>query len=187
MEAGDCEFAKFTLPIFKGNSEGPWLECVKQQAITCCSCYRMPKTACFSTNLRFYGQPKNNAKTLFFHPPSLFPGNFCNCNSGGIIYTVWTNTSEIGPEVTAATFHNFLHKRLQRAFTCANQLHWTAQEEIKSESLHVCMESQWMFPSSLKIVVILKVIFGWRVKKLILLSTLYRVWNSYTDDSYTYD
>ena len=65
MEAGDCEFAKFTLRAFKGNFEGTWLECVWQQAITCCSCYKMPKTACFSMNLWFYGQPKNNAKTLF--------------------------------------------------------------------------------------------------------------------------
>ena len=38
----------------------------------------------FSTNLRSSGQLKNDAKTLFFHPPSPFPGNFCNCNSGGI-------------------------------------------------------------------------------------------------------
>ena len=35
----------------------------------------------FSTDSQSSGQPKN-AKTLFFHPPS--PGNFCNCNSGGI-------------------------------------------------------------------------------------------------------
>ena len=30
------------------------------------------------------GQPKNDTKTLFSHPPSPFLGNFCNCNSGGI-------------------------------------------------------------------------------------------------------
>ena len=34
----------------------------------------------FSTNQRSSGQPKNDAKILFFHPPSPFPGNFCNCN-----------------------------------------------------------------------------------------------------------
>ena len=38
----------------------------------------------FSMTWRSSGQPKTDAKTLFFHPPSPFPGNFCNCNSGGI-------------------------------------------------------------------------------------------------------
>ena len=38
----------------------------------------------FSMNLRSTGQPKNDAKTLFSHPPSDFHGNFCNCNSIGI-------------------------------------------------------------------------------------------------------
>ena len=38
----------------------------------------------FSTNLRSSVQPKIDAKTLFFHPPSPFHGNFCNCNSIGI-------------------------------------------------------------------------------------------------------
>ena len=38
----------------------------------------------FSTNSRSSGQPKNDAKTLFFHPPSPFHGNCRNCNSIGI-------------------------------------------------------------------------------------------------------
>ena len=38
----------------------------------------------FSMNSRSSGQPKNDAKTLFFHPPSPFHGNFRNCNSIGI-------------------------------------------------------------------------------------------------------
>ena len=63
-------------------------------------------------NSQSSGQPKNDAKTLYFHPPSPFHGNFCNCNSIGIctasqfefqlplLYTVWSNAySEIGPEV----------------------------------------------------------------------------------------
>ena len=58
------------------------------------------------------GQPKNDAKTPFFHPPSPFHGKFCNCNSIGIctasqfyvqlplLYTAWSNAySEIGLEV----------------------------------------------------------------------------------------
>ena len=40
-------------------------------AITCCSCHRMPQNAFFSTNSRSSGQPKNDAKTLFF--PTLHP------------------------------------------------------------------------------------------------------------------
>ena len=36
----------------------------------------------FSTKSRSSGQrPKNDAKALFSHPPSPFPGNFCNCSS----------------------------------------------------------------------------------------------------------
>ena len=50
----------------------------------------------FPMNLWSSGQPKNDAKTLFCHPPSPFPGNFCNCNSADIctasqLYTVWSN------------------------------------------------------------------------------------------------
>ena len=43
---------------------------VWQQAITCCSCYRMHAPKCI------FDQPKNDAKTLFFHSPSPLPGNF---------------------------------------------------------------------------------------------------------------
>ena len=66
----------------------------------------------FLMNSRSSGQPKNYAKTLFFHPPAPFHGNFCNCNSIGIctaswfwvqlplLYTAWSNAySEIGSEV----------------------------------------------------------------------------------------
>ena len=90
----------------------------------------------FSTNLQSSGQPKNDAKTLFFHPPSPFPGNFCNCNSGGIctasqfefqlplLYTAWSNTySEISPEVmlqpllTSCTENYKGHSLMQTSFT----------------------------------------------------------------------
>ena len=85
-------------------------------------------------------QPKNEVKTLFFFSPLPFPCKFCKCNSSGIftalqflvllplIYTVWPNAySEVSLEVAAATFRDFLCKRLWRAFTLANQLGWTAQ------------------------------------------------------------
>ena len=59
-------------------------------------------------------------KHFFFHPPSPFPGNFCNCNSGGLLRN--------RPGSDAVTSCYFLRERLQRAFTRANQLHWTAQK-----------------------------------------------------------
>ena len=63
---------EFYTANFKGIFEGPYSECVWQQAITCCSCYRMPQNTFFSTNSRSSGQPKNDAKTLFsvLHPLS---------------------------------------------------------------------------------------------------------------------
>ena len=59
-------------------------ECVWQQAISCCWCYRMPPNTFFSMNSQSSGQPKKWCKDTFFHPPSPFLGNFCNCNSSGI-------------------------------------------------------------------------------------------------------
>ena len=112
---------KFYTANFKEIFWGLQSECVLQQAITCCLCYRIffffflgcPKIKKLSANLPSSGQPRNNAKTLFSHPPSPFTSNFCNCNSGGIctasqfyvqlplLYTAWSNAySEIGPEVT---------------------------------------------------------------------------------------
>ena len=43
----------------------------------CCSCCRMPQNVKSLVN-------QKTMQTLFFYPPSPFPGNFCNCNSGGI-------------------------------------------------------------------------------------------------------
>ena len=89
-------------------------------------------------NLRSSGQPKIDVKTLFSILHHLSPVIFAN-NSGIItasqfyvqlplLYTEWTKAySEIGPEVAAATFHDFLRERSRRAFTLANQLCWTAQ------------------------------------------------------------
>ena len=70
MEGGDTEFANFTLPTLEAFLEAH-SECIWQQAITCCSCYRMPQKAFFSTKSRSSGQPKNDAKTLF--SPTLHP------------------------------------------------------------------------------------------------------------------
>ena len=69
-----------------------------------------PKRISFFTNSRSSGQAKNDAKTLFFHAPSPFHGNFCNsigiCTASRfkvqlpLLYTARSNAySEIGPEV----------------------------------------------------------------------------------------
>ena len=122
MEGGDSELADFTLPTLKA-----FLEARSQNV----SGYRMPQSAFFPTKSRSSGQPKNDAKALFF--PVIFVTatvaafvllrnarfNFhCHTQREAIPY------SEIGPEVTLRSLHcDFLPERLQRAFTRANQLH----------------------------------------------------------------
>ena len=44
----------------------------------------MPQDAFFH-ELTIFWWAKNDTKTFFSHPPSPFPGNFCNCNSGGVL------------------------------------------------------------------------------------------------------
>ena len=121
---------------FKGYFEGLLSECVWQQATTCCSCYRMPTTAFFPHKLTIFWSTEKLCKDTFFHPPSPFPCNFCNCNSGGIctvwqfwvklllLYRAWTNAySEISPETTAATFHDSLHEILWKPALLNHQIH----------------------------------------------------------------
>ena len=43
-----------------------------------------PKHISFHKLTIFWSAKKRHKDTFFFHPPSPFPGNFCNCNSGGI-------------------------------------------------------------------------------------------------------
>ena len=49
---------------FGGIFEGQQSKCVWQQAINCCSCYRMPQNAFFPP--RTFSQTLNDVKTLFF-------------------------------------------------------------------------------------------------------------------------
>ena len=122
--------------------------------MTCCSCYRMPQNAFFSTNSRSSGQPKKHAKTLFFPPSIPFHGNFCNCNSIGICTAsrFWfsfhcytqreTTPTQKSARKCAATFRDFLRERLQSAFTLANQLRRIAQQSHFSPtslSPHLCL------------------------------------------------
>ena len=75
------EFANFTLPTLKtfleARSQNFWRPVHNLLLV--------PPNDFFSTNSPLSsGQPKKDAKTLFSHPPSPFPGNFYNCSSGGI-------------------------------------------------------------------------------------------------------
>ena len=74
MEGGDSEFANFTLPSLKAfleacshNVSGN-KQYVVTRAIGCPKMHFFYELAIWSA--------KNNAKTLFFHPPSPFHGNF---------------------------------------------------------------------------------------------------------------
>ena len=60
----------------------------------------------FFYEVMIFWSAKKMTQTLFFYLPSPFPGNFCNCSSGGIcnasqlLYSTSSNTySEIGLEV----------------------------------------------------------------------------------------
>ena len=93
----------------------------------------------FSTNSGSSGQPKNYAKTLFFHPPSPFPSYlqlqqwwhmYCFAvlgSTSSVIHSVKQRLLRNWPGSDAATSCNFFHERLERAFTHANQLHWNTQ------------------------------------------------------------
>ena len=65
MEGGDSEFANFTLPTLKAFLEA------RSHNVS-----EAPKRIFkffFNTNSRSSGQPKNDAKTLFFPPSIPFP------------------------------------------------------------------------------------------------------------------
>ena len=143
-----CEF--YTVN-FKGIFGGLSSECVWQQAITCCSCYRMPQNA-------FYPQNRSllvNQKTMQIHFfPTLHPLSpvifatatvvafvlFRNSSSTSIvIHSVKQRLLRNRPGSDTAISRDFLRERLQREFTCANQLYWTAQYSKQM----TCLWQQW--------------------------------------------
>ena len=100
MEGGDSESANYTLPTLK---------------------------AFVSTNSRSSGQPKNDAKTLFFHPPSLSTVIFAAATVLAFVllrdsrfnfhcYTQREATpTQKSARKCAATSRDFLRERLQSA------------------------------------------------------------------------
>ena len=135
MESGDSEFAKLTLPTSKAVLKARCHDVPGNKQKLVARAIGCPKPH-FVHELAISWSAEKRYEYTFFHPPSLFLGNCCNCNCVSIctawqfwvklhlLYTALTNAcSEIGPEVTAATFRDFLGERLRRAFTRANQLH----------------------------------------------------------------
>ena len=97
---------------------------------------RMPQNA-FFPQTRDLLVIKKIMQTLFFHPLSPFPANFCNYNSGGIctgfnfhckivIHSVKQRLLRNRPGSDAAITW-LLARKIKRSFTRANQLHWTGQ------------------------------------------------------------
>ena len=83
MEGSDSEFANFTLPTLKTflEAHSQNVSGNKQELLACA--IGCPKTHFFHELVIFWPAKKLH-KDTFTHPPSPFPGNFCNCNSGGI-------------------------------------------------------------------------------------------------------
>ena len=100
------------------------LHCQSQHVSIGCSCYRMPQIElAIFWSAKKKKKKKKDAKTLFLvHPPFPLPGNFCNCNSGGIC-TASQLYAEL-PLLYTATSRDVLRERLQRAST--KQLHCKA-------------------------------------------------------------
>ena len=124
MEGGDSEYEKFTVPTLKAFLKSQSV-C---QARNCCLCYRMPKYTLFPCNHDFLISWKKMQR--HFSPSSItFPLQFLHTqqkwhlycftvlgSTSNVIHSVNENLSEIGPEVAAATYRDFLRKGLQRAF-----------------------------------------------------------------------
>ena len=66
MEGGDSEFANFTVPTLKAFLEARSQNVtVWQEAITCCSCYRMPQNAFFPRTRDLLVSPKKTQRHFF--------------------------------------------------------------------------------------------------------------------------
>ena len=73
MEGGDIDFANFTLPTLKAFLEALSQNVSGNKQLLVARAIECPKTLGEGSGLvisRSSGQPKNDAKTLFLHPPS---------------------------------------------------------------------------------------------------------------------
>ena len=124
---------------FKGIFGGPWSEFVWQQAITCCSCYRMPQNTFFLRTRNLLVSQKMMQRHFFstLHPLStvIFATAtvlaFVLLRDSRFKFHCYTQCEATPTQKSAwkcaATSHDFVCERLQSAFTLANQLRWIAQ------------------------------------------------------------
>ena len=119
----------------------------------------MPQNAFFSGTRNLLVSQKMMQRHLFVHPPSPFPGNFCNCNSGGICTALQFEVqlscsnaySEIGLEVTLGPVMTSCmkdykgHSLVQSSFTeLPNWLGFVVFESLgKMTSCLQHLENQW--------------------------------------------
>ena len=138
MERGDSEFANFTLPTLKAflEARSQNVSGNKQQLVA--RAIGGPKTHFLPRNNRDLLVSQNNNAKILFSPPSIpfffryflqlqqWWQLYCFAILGStsiVIYSVKQCLLRNRPGSDAATSRDFLHERLQRAFTCANQLH----------------------------------------------------------------
>ena len=120
----------------------PIARCVWQKAITCCLCYRMPQNTFFPWTRDLLVSQKTTQRHFIptLHPlsPVIFATAtvvaFVLLHNSRFNFHCYTQHDAVKqrllrnrPGSDAVTSHDFLHKRLQRAFTHANQHHWTTQ------------------------------------------------------------
>ena len=133
MEGGDSEFANFSLPALKAFLEAS-SQTVCQQAITCCSCYRVSQNAFFLQTHNLLVSQKMMQRHFF---PTLHPLSTVIFATATVLAFVLLHNSRFNfhchtqREATptqksarkcTATSHDILRERLQSAFTLANQL-----------------------------------------------------------------
>ena len=95
----------------------------------------MPQNAFFSQNCNLLVSQKTMQRHFFSTLHPLSPVIFATATvvafvllRNSVIHNMKQRLLRNRPGSDAATSHNFLRERLQRAFTRANQLHWTAHK-----------------------------------------------------------
>ena len=131
-----CEFYTANL---KGIFGGPYSECVWQQAITYCLCYRMLQNAFFpwtrdllvsqKTTQRHFFSTLHPLCTVIFATATVLA--FVVLHNSRFNFHCYTQREATPTQKPArkctATSRGILCKRLQSAFTLANQLCWITQ------------------------------------------------------------
>ena len=140
MAGGDSEFANFTLPTIK-----TFLEARSQNVL-----YDASKSFSFSTNSRSSGQEKNDAKTLFFHPPSRFPAIFATATvvafvllrSSRFNFHCYTQREATPSQKLAWKWHCDLSRLL--AWKITKGIHWCKPASLNRPITHSLFAVCWL-------------------------------------------